>query len=82
MDWSVSLNIKLLTNKGDIMSILNVVPNDITELDSIDNQTQAFLAAMKDILDTQCKMMMDKRSYVEREKIEQIVLPKGFKLIG
>ena len=64
------------------MSILNVVPNDITELDSIDNQTQAFLAAMKDILDTQCKMMMDKRSYVEREKIEQIVLPKGFKLIG
>ena len=63
-------------------SIINVVPNDITELDSIDNQTQAFLVAMKDILDTQCKMMMDKNSYVEREKIEQIVLPKGFKLIG
>ena len=63
-------------------SIIDVVPNDIAELDSIDNQTQAFLAAMKDILDTQCKMMMDKRSYVEREKIEQIVLPKGFKLIG
>ena len=63
-------------------SIINVVPNDIAELDSIDNQTQAFLAAMKDILDTQCKMMMDKRSYVEREKVEQIVLPKGFKLIG
>ena len=62
-------------------SIINVVPNDIAELDSIDNQTQAFLAAMKDILDTQCKMMMDKRSYVEREKVEQIVLPKGFKLI-
>jgi hypothetical protein len=61
------------------MSILNVLPNDITELDS---KTQAFLAAMKDILDTQCKMMMDKRSYVEREKVEQIVLPKGFKLIG
>ena len=63
-------------------SIIDVVPNDIAELDSIDNQTQAFLAAMKDILDTQCKMMMDKRSYVEREKVEQIVLPKGFKLIG
>jgi uncharacterized FlgJ-related protein len=63
-------------------SIINVVPNDIAELDSIDNQTQAFLAAMKDILDTQCRMMMDRRSYVEREKIEQIVLPKGFKLIG
>ena len=63
-------------------SIINVVPNDIAELDSIDNQTQAFLAAMKDILDTQCKMMMDKRSYVEREKVEQIVLPKGYKLIG
>ena len=57
-------------------SIIDVVPNDIAELDSIDNQTQAFLAAMKDILDTQCKMMMDKRSYVEREKVEQIVLPK------
>ena len=64
------------------MSILNVLPNDITELDSIDNQTQAFLAAMKDILDTQCRMMMDKGSYVDREKIKQIVLPKGFKLIG
>ena len=63
-------------------SIIDVVPNDIAELDSIDNQTQAFLAAMKDILDTQCKMMMDKRSYVEREKVETIVLPKGFKLIG
>ena len=63
-------------------SIINVVPNDITELDSIENQTQAFLVAMKDILDTQCKMMMDKNSYVEREKIEQIGQPKGFKLIG
>ena len=63
-------------------SIIDVVPNDISELDSIDNQTQAFLAAMKDILDTQCRMMMDKRSYVEREKVETIVLPKGFKLIG
>ena len=64
------------------MSIINVIPNDIIRLDSIDNQTQAFLAAMKDILDAQCRMMMDKRSYVEREKIEQIVLPKGYKLIG
>ncbi len=63
-------------------SVVDVLPEEIVELDSIDNQTQAFLVAMKDILDTQCRMMMDKNSYVERRRIERIVLPKGFKLIG
>ena len=63
-------------------AVINIIPDDIACQDDVSNQVQAFLAAMKDILDTQCKMMMDKRSYVEREKVEQIVLPKGFKLIG
>tara|TARA_Y100001972_G_C7560251_1_gene281411 strand:+ start:528 stop:731 length:204 start_codon:yes stop_codon:yes gene_type:complete len=63
-------------------SVVNVLPEDIIEQDSIENQTQAFLVAMKDILDTQCRMMMDKDNYVERRRIERIVLPKGFKLIG
>ena len=63
-------------------SVVDVLPEEIVELDSIDNQTQAFLVAMKDILDTQCRMMMDKNSYVERRRIKRIVLPKGFKLIG
>ena len=63
-------------------SVVDVLPEEIVELDSIDNQTQAFLVAMKDILDTQCRMMMDKNSYVERRRIERIILPKGFKLIG
>jgi hypothetical protein len=63
-------------------SVVDVLPKEIVELDSIDNQTQAFLVAMKDILNTQCRMMMDKNSYVERRRIERIVLPKGFKLIG
>ena len=31
-------------------SIMNVVPNDISKQDSIDNQTQAFLVAIDDIL--------------------------------
>ena len=63
-------------------SVVDVLPEEIVELDSIDNQTQAFLVAMKDILDTQCRMMMDKNSYVERRRVERIELPKGFKLIG
>ena len=63
-------------------SVTNVIPDDIRSQDSMDNQVQAFLVAMKDILDTQCRMMMDKNSYVERRRIERIVLPKGFKLIG
>ena len=54
------------------MSINNVLPNDVVCEDSLDNQLQAFLAAMKDILDTQCRMMVDKDNYVEREKVEKI----------
>ena len=54
------------------MSINNVIPNDIVCEDSLDNQMQAFLVAMKDILDTQCRMMVDKNNYVEREKVEKI----------
>ena len=63
-------------------SVIDVLPEEVVELDSIENQTQAFLVAMKDILDTQCRMMMDKNSYVERRRVERIELPKGFKLIG
>ena len=63
-------------------SVIDVLPEEVVELDSIQNQTQAFLVAMKDILDTQCRMMMDKNSYVERRRVERIELPKGFKLIG
>jgi hypothetical protein len=54
------------------MSINNVIPDDIVCEDSLNNQMQAFLAAMKDILDTQCRMMVDKNNYVEREKVEKI----------
>tara|TARA_R100000152_G_C6560047_1_gene31226 strand:+ start:287 stop:493 length:207 start_codon:yes stop_codon:yes gene_type:complete len=63
-------------------SVVDVLPEEVVELDSIENQTQAFLVAMKDILDTQCRMMMDKDNYVERRRIERIVLPKGFKIIS
>ena len=54
------------------MSINNVIPNDIVCEDSLDNKMHAFLVAMKDILDTQCRMMVDKNNYVEREKVEKI----------
>ena len=52
-------------------AVTNVIPDDIRCQDSLDNQLQAFLAAMKDILETQC-LMIDKNSYVEREKIEKV----------
>ena len=54
------------------MSINNVIPNDIVCEDSLENQMQAFLAAMRDILDTQCRMMVDKNSYVERRRVKKI----------
>jgi hypothetical protein len=54
------------------MSINNVIPNDIVCEDSLENQMQAFLVAMKDILDTQCRMMVDKNSYVERRRVKKI----------
>lgn len=64
-----------LTNIGDFMSInnavTNVIPDDIRCQDSLDNQLQAFLAAMKDILETQC-LMIDKNSYVERRRVKKI----------
>ena len=60
----------------------NVIPDDIRSQDSMDNQVQAFLVAMRDILDTQCKMMMDKDNYVERERVEKLTLPKGWKVIS
>ena len=63
-------------------SVTNVIPDDIRSQDSMDNQVQAFLVAMRDILDTQCKMMMDKDNYVEREKVEKLTLPKGWKVIS
>ncbi len=63
-------------------SVVKVLPEEIVELDSIENQKQAFLVAMKDILNTQCRMMMDKDNYVEHKRIERIVLPKGFKIIS
>lgn len=61
--------------------VLNVIPDDIRSQDNLDNQVQAFLVAMKDILDTQCRMMMNRDSYIEREVIEKI---KGvrFKVIS
>ena len=63
-------------------SVVNVLPEEIVELDSIENQKQAFLVAMKDILNTQCRMMMDKDNYVERERVEKLTLPKGWKVIS
>ena len=52
-------------------AITNVIPNDIRCQDSLDNQLQAFLVAIKDILGSQ-RMMVDKNSYVEREHIQKI----------
>ena len=63
-------------------SITNVIPDDIRSQDSMDNQVQAFLVAMRDILDTQCRRMMDKDNYVERKKVEKLTLPKGWKVIS
>ena len=63
-------------------SVTNVIPDDIRSQDSMDNQVQAFLVAMRDILDTQCRMMMDKDNYVERKKVEKLTLPKGWKVIS
>ena len=63
-------------------SVTNVIPDDIRSQDSMDNQVQAFLVPMRDILDTQCKMMMDKDNYVERERVEKLTLPKGWKVIS
>ena len=59
--------------------ITNVIPDDIRCQDSLDNQLQAFLVAMKHILDTECRMMMDKDSYVDREKIIKLGYIKGLK---
>ena len=63
-------------------SVTNVIPDDIRSQDSMDNQVQAFLVAMRDILDTQYRMMMDKDNYVERKKVEKLTLPKGWKVIS
>ena len=64
-------------------SIMNVVPNDISKQDSIDNQTQAFLVAVDDILNNKCKMMTSKNSYLDRKRndVERIILPKGYKIL-
>ena len=63
--------------KPNVVTI--VVPDDIRCQDSLDNQLEAFLAAMKDILDTQCRMMMSKDSYVDREKVIKLGYIKGLK---
>ena len=64
-------------------SIMNVVPSDISKQDSIDNQTQAFLVAVDDILNNKCKMMTSKDSYLDRKhnNVERIILPKGYKIL-
>jgi len=63
-------------------AIIKQIPDDIRCQDSMDNQVQAFLVAMKDILNNQCVMMMDKKSYIEHKKVEQITLPEGYKVIS
>ena len=64
-------------------SIMNVVPSDISKQDSIDNQTQAFIVAVDDILNNKCKMMTSKDSYLDRKNndVERIILPKGYKIL-
>lgn len=75
---------KLLTNKGDIMSkpIIKFIPSDIRSEDTLNNIAKGFLIAMKDILRNQKRMYLDQGNYVEAEKIETVVLPKGWKSIS
>ena len=62
--------------------ITKFIPSDIRAEDTLNNITQGFLVAMKDILRTQKRMHIDQGDYIEAEKIETIVLPKGFKLVS
>ena len=54
-------------------AVINVIPDDIKCQDSLNNQVQAFLAAMKHILEAQCRMMVDKDNYVDKEKVDEMV---------
>jgi len=60
--------------------IAKILPKDIRSNDSLDNITSGFLEAMKDILDTQC-LMLDKNSYIDRKKVTNVTLPKGWKVL-
>ena len=54
-------------------AVINIIPDDIACQDDVSNQVQAFLAAMKDILNNQCRMMVDKDNYVDKEKVDEMV---------
>ena len=62
--------------------IIKFIPSDIRSEDTLNNIAKGFLIAMKDILRNQKRMYLDQGNYVEAEKIETIVLPKGWKSIS
>ena len=62
--------------------IIKFLPSDIRAEDTLNNIAKGFLIAMKDILRNQKRMYLDQGNYVEAEKIETVILPKGWKSIS
>ncbi len=62
--------------------IIKFIPSDIRAEDTLNNIAKGFLIAMKDILRNQKRMYLDQGNYVEAEKIETVILPKGWKSIS
>ena len=62
--------------------IIKFIHSDIRAEDTLNNIAKGFLIAMKDILRNQKRMYLDQGNYVEAEKIETVILPKGWKSIS
>lgn len=63
--------------------INKILPEDLKDLDTIDNQTLAFMEALKDILHECDRMMVSKENYVIRrtDDVIKIHSPR-FKVIS
>lgn len=63
--------------------INKILPEDLKDLDTVDNQTLAFMEALKDILHECDRMMVSKENYVIRrtDDVIKIHSPR-FKVIS
>ena len=53
--------------------IKEILPEDVVELDTEDNQALAFMEALSDILYESDKMMVSKDSYVARRNTDDVI---------
>ena len=54
-------------------AVINVIPEDIRCQDNPDNRMQAFLVALKEILDEGCKyrFFLDKNNVITKRRVEE-----------